>query len=421
MQSAAGGPGKKISETGMPNGIRGFVRLLRTRPEFRRIWTCHCVSLLGDWLSYIAVSIISIEQGEGALAIALVLVAHTLPAGLIAPISGPLADRFDRRTLIIISYLGAFALTLGMWGAASAGHVYLLQGLLLARGLVSGLGITARTSSIPMVVEEDELYVANALLGLTWSLLFTLGVALGGVATAVFSPNGAILLDAGTFMLAAFIAIGLPKLKPQPVSGPLPRPGLGGMLTAWRFAQPNPEILTTLLAKTPQSMSNAAGWIALNLLAGSRLSTMELSLGIGLMQAVRAIGTGLGPLVPSHWYPLRSNLGTPFAFVGVCLFCLSENPWFFLPGLLLWGMGGGHNWVSSTAELQKATPNHLLGRMVALDFMLFCLSSSIIGVLVGLTIDATQMVTETVMAAVSVAGLLWLSVMVLRHRHRTSQ
>ena len=39
--------------------------------------------------------------------------------------------------------------------------------------------------------------------------------------------------------------------------------------------------------------------------------------------------------------------------------------------LFVWGAGQGHNWVVSTAELQAATPDHLLGRMVALDFFYF--------------------------------------------------
>ena len=57
------------------------------------------ISQIGDWLSHIAVALISIQQGGGALAVALVLVAHALPTALMSPITGPLADRFDRKLI----------------------------------------------------------------------------------------------------------------------------------------------------------------------------------------------------------------------------------------------------------------------------------------------------------------------------------
>ena len=128
-----------------PTGQFGlFLFLLKARPAFRRLFLGHIISLLGDWLSYIAVSMVALNQGEGALTIALVYVAHTLPTALISPISGPLADRFDRRLILVGSYFAAAALTVLMLLAANAGWLLALQGVLLIRGCVSGLAITAQ-------------------------------------------------------------------------------------------------------------------------------------------------------------------------------------------------------------------------------------------------------------------------------------
>ena len=176
-------------------------------------WFSNIISLIGDWLSYIAVALISIETGEGALAVAFVLVAHALPSALMSPITGPLADRFDRRGLIILGYIGATLLTLGMWFAAKNNHLLWLQICLFLRVCVSGIAMTARSASVPSLVPSDELHAANALLSLTWSIMFTTGLALGGLASAFLSPMARSYWMCH-FLIAAWFVWGLPKIPP---------------------------------------------------------------------------------------------------------------------------------------------------------------------------------------------------------------
>ena len=368
--------------------FQSFWRLLRHRPDFRKLYLGNVVSLLGDWLSYIAVSLVALNDGQGALAIALVYVAHTLPTALVAPISGPLADRFDRKKILIFSYLAAAGITGLMFLAAKAGWVLALQACLLVRGCISGLGITARTASVPMLVEAEELHEANALLGLTWSVMFTTGVALGGFASALLSPMGAIALDVLTFLTAAGITFTLRALSP-PKGHRQPRTGLKALVRTWHHVSTIPGARYSLIAKTPSAISNSGGWIALNCLALQSLPQLSLPIALGLLQGVRAVGTGIGPLVP-HWlYPRRAHVAVPFVFAGTLIFAYADAPILALLGLLLWGMGTGHNFVNSTAELQAVIPGHILGRVVALDFCLFCSSQALVALLCGLVGDYT--------------------------------
>ena len=218
----------------MNDDFKGFARLVRENKDFRRIWISHMISMVGDWLSYIAVSVISVQQGGGAFAVGMVMFVHSIPLALMTPISGPLADRLDRKWLLIAAYLGSSLLTLGMWGAANQQSVWLLQAVLFLRVCVSGIGITARSAAIPSIVGRDNLRLANALLGLTWSVMFTLGLAIGGFASELLSPSGAILLDALTFLVAVAVAMGLPNLKPDIGEGGPPRPGFADMMLAWQ-------------------------------------------------------------------------------------------------------------------------------------------------------------------------------------------
>ena len=91
----------------MKEDLSGFARLIKGNPHFRRLWFSHMISLVGDWLSYIAVSVISIQQGGGAFAVGMVMFVHSIPLAIMSPVSGPLADRVDRKKLLIAGYLGA--------------------------------------------------------------------------------------------------------------------------------------------------------------------------------------------------------------------------------------------------------------------------------------------------------------------------
>lgn len=403
----------------MIDDLRAFARLLGERRHFRRLWVSNMVSLLGDWLSYVAVSLVAVDRGESAVTVGMVLVGHTLPMALLAPISGPLADRFDRRRLMIAAQIGAGLLTLGMWGAVQGGAIGWMQVFLLLRVGVSGLGLTARFAAVPQLVERHELHAANALLGLTWSVLFAAGVAAGGVLAAVIGPGGAILGDAATFAIAALIVAGLPALPPPPPEAAADPAAPRDLFAAWRYARPRPKLLAALLAKTPAGIADAAGWVTLNLVAGPRVAG-STALGIGVMHALRAIGTGVGPLLPRAWIPREANLATPLAFVGLAAFLASDSPWVFLPALVVWGMGTGHNWVSSTAELQAETPGDILGRMTALNVMTLTFAQSALAVGAGLVIDATGQATWGGWVGLALAVMGWAALMAVRGRGRAA-
>src|SRR5688572_7116099 len=100
-----------------------FVALLGARPAFRRFWTSYLVSLLGDWMSFVAVSVLSLASGSGPVSLALLLAAHALPAAVLAPVAGALADRLDRRRLILGANVAQGLLTLAMALAAASGSV----------------------------------------------------------------------------------------------------------------------------------------------------------------------------------------------------------------------------------------------------------------------------------------------------------
>ncbi len=193
--------------------MKAYLGLLRSRPAYRALWAAEVVSITGDWFSLVAVSILAARSSTtpSALALATVLAAHMLPQALFSPAAGWLADRFDRRSILIGGNLIEGALTIGMALAASAGSLALLQALLFLRSATATLRGPASGASLPSLVEPSEVATANAFGAATWSATFVVGMALGGLATEL-GPVTALVIDAGTFGVASLILRRLPSL-----------------------------------------------------------------------------------------------------------------------------------------------------------------------------------------------------------------
>lgn len=388
-----------------------MLSVLRARPHYRRMLIGNTISQLGDWLSYVAVSLLVTRSGEGGVALALVYVAHTLPNALAAPLAGVLADRHDRRRLMIGSYLACALLTGAMCLAADAGAIWALQALLFARAGVSAVGFTARQAATPSVVERRELYAANALNSLIWSVLFTSGVALGGLLSAAASPTAVIALDALTFLLSALAVWRLPPLPPA-----APPPGRaaadegargaagGGLWAAWGLARRDPRLLAALLAKSPAGAMTGAGWIALNLLAAAHAPTpADAALAVGAAHAARGLGTGVGPLLLRRLWPTSVSGPTLLALAALLCFLWAPSRWSALAALVVWGMGSSHNFVRSSATLQLHAPQEALGRLTALDFLFFTTTQSALALLTGLLLDLGAPLSAGVYASMALA------------------
>jgi hypothetical protein len=253
------------------------------------------------------------------------------------------------------------------------------------------------------VVERRELYLANALVSLIWSTLFTLGVALGGVLTSALGPTTAIAIDALTFVASILAVWGLPSLlpSPEPSQEPAQEPAQEpvqeinakmGLWRAWGVARRDPQLAAALLAKSPAAAINGAGWVALTLMATKSFGDSD-GLTLGLFHAARGLGTGLGPFALKRVWPTSANQPTLLGLASII--GLISTPLLpaqlALPAALLclmgWGMGLGHNYVRSSATIQLHAPSNALGRLTAFDMSCFTFTQSATALLTGYLID----------------------------------
>ena len=363
-----------------------LITMLKRQPSYRRLWFGDVISLLGNWLSFVAISMLALEKGEGAIAIALVFVAHNLPYALFAPIAGTLTDRFDRRTLMLRANDAQGALTLVMAAAAAFEQIAIVQILLFVRISLSAFFVPAHAAAIPRTVgKKEDLTLANALSSATGSVAFGFGVALGGMFVAFAGVTLAILADASTFFFANLFIRRLPALPPIRSENEKRTPRLRD---AWVYALSNKNVLEAVLAKTPLAFASGAAWVAL-VESTHRIALFTAgATTLGLLNFARAFGSSVGPALTVY----LKIAGVSGAFLrsasfavtlaGIALLAASEHGALTFFGAVVWGIGISANWVRAQTKLQSGSPDGLMGRLSAIDFFSFTLASSV-GALAG--------------------------------------
>lgn len=390
----------------------GYLELLKTRPDYRRLWLGEVVSYLGDWFNTIAVYTSVQALSGSAQAVAAVMIAKTLPAFLISPVAGPLIDRFDRKKLLIASDL-ARAGCVG--GLILSHHVESIVGLLAFTTLMilfSGIVLPTRNAVLPMIVKPQHIPVANALGGGTWSIMLAIGSALGGFATEWLGITAAFVIDGVTFLLSAFFFAGLPNLLPP---GEKRSKKETSFIEGLRYLFRTPYILAVAALKPMMALTSGA--IVLVPLFGKHLSADEGALYIGLIYASRGIGAMTGSLVVRVFVgdapkTLRRMILTAYFVIAGGYYIVSSSG--ALPGIALGyfvaAVGSGTIWVFSGTLLQLEGDRAYHGRVFSLEFGLVTLVISVSSWVLSFLVDQGLSLFEAAGLAAGMAAfpiLVW--------------
>src|SRR6476660_7475168 len=195
----------------------GYIDLLRRNRSFRQLWLGQVVSQMGDWFDTIALYTIILKLTGSGRDVGLLLVARFVPSFLFGPISGVVADRFSRRTIMIVSDILRAVVVLGFLFVRRADQLWIIYFLTVLQLALSTFFEPAKTAIIPSIVADRELVAANAISSVTWSAMLTIGAAIGGVVTGWFGTDVAFILDAMTYLLSAALiaSVRIPKRPPR--------------------------------------------------------------------------------------------------------------------------------------------------------------------------------------------------------------
>ena len=386
--------------------------------RFMQLWVGQGISFVGDAVSMIALVVLVVQITGSASAVGGALVARLLPT-LASPLAGVLADRLDRRVVLVVSDLIRAALILGLVIARDLAVIY---GLVFLMGLARTFFNPTIRAAFPSVVGEGDLTRANALISGTFSVSETVGPALGGVLIATVGVNAAFVLDSATYLISAAFLSHIPFPRPQREDGgafgrdlkagfsylagarvPL---GIviGVFLTVLTINITIPA--EVFLAKKTFGAGDAGYGLLVGLFGGGMIlgSAMIGALGdrvsllplyfLGVFtSALALVGTGLSP-----------------AFV------------FALGALTIAGVANGIDNVTTDTILQKMVPDAFLGRVFAVRFLGFGVGEVLAYLLGGTIVDAsgtrfTYLLAGVGTAAVGLFILFFLKVLDTIYKH----
>ncbi|MBI5242124.1 MAG: MFS transporter [Elusimicrobia bacterium] len=175
------------------------MRALLKNRDFLLLWSGQAVSGLGTWISFVGLNLYVYEVFGSGKILGAFMVARMLPALFFGPIGGFLADRYPRRTLLIVCDALRAVLILGFLFAQSLASFFAL-GLVLSA--IDKVFLAAQGALLPGLVSKEDLMPANSATKMTHSVITVLGPAAGGLLVAAFSYESVFLLDSVSFIVS---------------------------------------------------------------------------------------------------------------------------------------------------------------------------------------------------------------------------
>lgn len=344
---------------------------LRKVAGFSSVMAAFGVSSIGDGVRTAALPLLAVTVTDSPAAIAGLAVAGRLPWLLVALFSGAVADRVDRRSLMVAVDVCRALVVTGLVAAVFAGleSIVLLYAVALLLGVGETLFDSATHGLIPQMVPDRHLARANGHL-FTTSMVGRdfLGPLVGGWLFAV-SRAVPFVVDAITFALGALLL----RLGGRPEGGRVAGSGLGGIREMFadiaeglRWTVSHKFVLSLLLVSTVVNLTQSAAQSLLVLLAVNELGMSEWT--FGLLLTASGIGAFLGGLSSArvgdklgvHRVLLPAIAVTPMLFLVVAW---SDSPFVLGACLALNAYSGLLASIQMIALRQRMVPNNLQGRI----------------------------------------------------------
>ncbi len=178
---------------------------LLAQRNFCLLWIAHTISILGDYVFFIAITFWVYQQTGSALATGLVLISSTIPLILFAPLAGMVVDRWDRRSIMFAAESARAVLFLALLGADIV-EPHVLWPIYIVGFLQSALAAffwPARTAMLPQMISPQALLAANALYAVSDSAVRIVAPSLSALALLHLGPGGVVSIDAVSFIISA--------------------------------------------------------------------------------------------------------------------------------------------------------------------------------------------------------------------------
>ena len=369
--------------------MRQYLDLFRNR-NFVLHWLAGAISNLGDFFNSLAlVKILSEDPEQLGFYMALIMVAKVVPSAVLSPLAGIAADRFPRRTMMILSDLLRAFFVLGL---VFVNQPLLIVGLCFLSAVAAAFYNPASSALLPSLVTKEQLITASSLNVMTQRMAMLLGNGIGAVVLVSVGAHNVFYIDSATYAISALLLAGMSL--PAAISA-LARSGSpwqkikGDLAEAVSFVRATPPVrhLFTTLAIAGVADS------AMNVLL---ITFFTLGLGLaaeslGYVWALFGGASVIGALVIGavgrrvRWQSLLTY-GTVYVWFATMGALVTASPIPSVAFLTVLGLGSGAINVSINAAIGELVPNHIRGRIFG-SFSMLNSTIYVVGVLAAGTLS----------------------------------
>ena len=406
---------------------------LRESPAFRRIWLGSMLSGIGSAMTTFAIMLQVYDLTRSPAAVGGIGLAQFIPLLLISLPGGTLADRVDRRRLVLAVTVGQTAISAVLFTLAAVGgaSLWALYALVAAGSALGAINAPARRTFIPRLVPQGQLSAAIALNRIIFQVTMIAGPSLAGVVAAGAGLRGCYLVDVVSFAGSLWGVGRMPAMPPQAPTAARDggdstgktgagnhtrsRSGLALTLDGLAFIRRTPVLCGAFLADVNATFFGlpVSLFPAIN---AERFGGNPRTLGL----FVTAIGVGglvsavfAGPLKHLRRHGLVMLTCVAVWGAGFALFAVAPTLWLTLLALALAGLADTFTVVVRGIIVQEATPDEFRGRVNAADFLvgagggdLGSLEAGLVGSLTTPVISALSGGLLTVVGALAIGAAL---------------
>jgi len=343
--------------------------------HYRNVLGAQFLSNVGTWMEMFAMQMV-VAKATGSLADlgVLTLVAH-VPIFLLGAFGGLMADRFNRRTLLIVTQimLGFVAVGVAVVSSmefdSSRTLVHWLLIFATINGVIAAFNFPAWQVLTPRLVPKGELTKAITLNGIQFNLARVIGPGLAGLMLASLSATPLFVFNAFSFFAVAAVVMTTPDSPPAKIAGD----AFAQLREAFRFLVYEKGPRAVLIAQVLISMLAAplVRMLSLFVIDVFGLGGKQAEQAGGLLLSIQGVGAVIGGLclryIPA-WYPRHHFIPLSAAALGlsISLFAVTTNLVMGCIAMLICGFFWIWSFNQSWAAMQVLAPDALRGRVMSL-------------------------------------------------------
>ena len=314
--------------------------------SFLIIWLGELVSILGSGLTSFGLGVTIYQKTGQATPFALTVLFSSLPSILLLPVAGSLADRWNRRRIMILADAGAALVTgcaalLLFFGDLQIGHIYLIA---LGSSIFGAFQEPAYTASITMLVPKQELARASGMVQMGQAIQNIITPLLGGLLFVAIKMQGIILIDFITFFfaIAALLIVAIPQPEKSTEAGATPSRTQNQVWNdaafGWNYIRARSGLFGLLLYFAMVNFLLNFSMVLSSPLVLSRHSPSIL----GIVQTVAGVGMLAGGIALSAWGGPKTGRRIPLvivmigaAMLGIILAGIRPQAFFVCAGMFI--------------------------------------------------------------------------------------